>query len=314
MVGDADANAGLFEISGGSLTTRVGAVIGPTGTFSVVGSAATSIGIGSNGTVDGWWIQKSGGVLRTGLDSGGVTSLLIDDVDDDGAGMQGNAVFESGSTLDPYDAGGANNAWTTVMNWEGTLTDSGLALSSAATTAGWEMQFVGSELQVRNPTLPDKACLLGDFDLDGDVDLADLDQYNGNIGSAAIGTLEALDLDGDGTVDAGDFATHYTDLVETSNGEIGTFAGDVNLDGTVNVLGDAFPLVGNLNTAATSWSQGDFNADGTVNVLGDAFLLVGNLNKSNVGGAAPSTSSVPEPGSLSLLALVSMGVVARRRR
>lgn len=157
--------------------------------------------------------------------------------------------------------------------------------------------------------------LLGDFDNDGDVDLADLDQYNGNIGQPATGALAELDLDNDGTVGANDFVRHYAELVETSNGQTGTFAGDVNLDGTVNVLGDAFALIGNLNTAVSSWSAGDFNGDGAVNVLGDAFALVGNLNKTNDPGASsPATSAVPEPSSISLLLLGAVGLASRRKR
>lgn len=131
--------------------------------------------------------------------------------------------------------------------------------------------------------------LLGDFDGDGDVDLADLDQYNSNIGAVATGALAALDLDGNGTVDASDFEQHYTDLVETSNGGTGTFAGDINLDGLVNVLGDAFLLVANLGNPATSWSQGDLNASGNVDVLGDAFLLVASLGSDNGGSGTGST-------------------------
>ena len=123
---------------------------------------------------------------------------------------------------------------------------------------------------------------LGDFDADGDVDLLDLDDYNGVLGSPAVGTEAALDLDGNGTVEAADFMQHYETLVETSNGQVGTFAGDLNLDGTVNVLGDAFALVGNLGGAdIVSWAQGDLNADQQVNVLGDAFALVSNLGMSN---------------------------------
>ena len=137
---------------------------------------------------------------------------------------------------------------------------------------------VGGNIGTGDPTV------LGDFDGDGDVDLADLDRYNGNIGAAAVGALVDLDLNGDGTVGANDFALHYTDLVETSNGGKGTFAGDINLDGTVDVLGDAFALIENLNNAATSWAQGDLNADGTVDVLGDAFALIANLGNANGGG------------------------------
>lgn len=122
---------------------------------------------------------------------------------------------------------------------------------------------------------------VGDFDDDGDVDLADLDRYSGNVGADAVGELVPLDLDGDGVVGANDFSRHYGELVETSNGRQGTFAGDVNLDGKVDVLGDAFALVRNLGAASASWSQGDLNADGVVDVLGDAFLLVRNLGNNN---------------------------------
>jgi len=124
---------------------------------------------------------------------------------------------------------------------------------------------------------------VGDFDQDGDVDLADLDQYNTNLGAAANGSLTALDLNRNGTVDQSDFETHYSSLVEISNGSTGTVLGDVDLNGVVNVLGDALILVINLgDNSVTSWGQGDLNADGTVDVLGDALLLVNNL------GAVPA--------------------------
>ena len=70
--------------------------------------------------------------------------------------------------------------------------------------------------------------------------------------------------------------------VETSNGQTGTFFGDFNLDGTVNVLSDAFTLVGNLGNSVSSYADGDANLDGTVDVLGDAFILIGNLGSNNL--------------------------------
>lgn len=138
--------------------------------------------------------------------------------------------------------------------------------------------------------------ILGDFDDNGEVNLSDLDRYVGNIGQDAVGEFEKLDLNGDGTIGADDFAQHYGTMVETSNGGQGTFQGDVNLDGSVDVLGDAFVLVGGLGKSATSWSQGDVNASGSVDVLGDAFALVGNLGNSNVvGNTTVSPDSVPKP-------------------
>jgi len=122
---------------------------------------------------------------------------------------------------------------------------------------------------------------LGDFDGDGNVNLADLDRYIGNLDQPADGDLAPLDLNNNGFVDSVDFQRHYEELVETSNGGQGTFAGDITLDGTVDVLGDALALVQNLGNQVTSWSEGDLNGDGTVNVLGDALLLVINLGNSN---------------------------------
>lgn len=150
---------GTINISSGSLTTRAGITVGGTSTFHVEGTAAT-VGIGSEGSLDGFWDQAAGGILRTGINASGITSILIDDSGDDGAGAQGNVSFAAGSILDPYDAGSAAvNTWQTVMEWEGALTDNGLALSTDAINAGWEKQVVGSELQVRIVPEPSTALL-----------------------------------------------------------------------------------------------------------------------------------------------------------
>lgn len=273
--------AGTVIITGGAFTTRNTATVGVGGTFDVVGSAASQIGIGSAGAnVDGSWTQSGGGVLRSGLDAGGVTPILVDDRDDP-VEVGGNVTFESGSVLEPYDAGGANNAWTTVMAWEGTLTDNGLELSAAADSAGWEMRFEGSQLQVRNLSFPDPMLgTVGDFNGDMVVDCADVDEFIGNLDSAAAVRPE-LDLVVDGVIDSADVAFLVETLVVTSNGEVGTFLGDFNCDGNVNVLGDAFALVAGLGNPATSYVQGDINLDGVINVLGDAFVLVANLGSSN---------------------------------
>ena len=90
-----------------------------------------------------------------------------------------------------------------------------------------------------------------------------------------------MDIDSDGTLTQADVDTHVTTLIETTNGVTGTFLGDLNCDGQVSVLGDAFALVGSLGQSVSSYSDGDLNFDGEVTVLGDAFILVGNLGSSN---------------------------------
>ena len=124
--------------------------------------------------------------------------------------------------------------------------------------------------------------LTGDFDMDGDVDADDIDFYSGQTDNVpATGVLGQLDLNGDGLVTLADHAFHIANLVQTSNGQIGTLNGDVNLDGSVDVLGDAFTLIGNLGSSGVGYADGDLNADGGVNVLNDAFLLIGNLGSTN---------------------------------
>ena len=123
--------------------------------------------------------------------------------------------------------------------------------------------------------------MVGDFDGNGVVDCDDLDGYVGNIGATVTPALAPLDFDGNGTIESSDATSVITTLVETSNGQVGTFAGDLNCDGVVNVLGDAFALIGSLGTSVDTYAQGDINFDGMVDVLGDAFILIGNLNESN---------------------------------
>lgn len=158
----------------------------------------------------------------------------------------------------------------------------GVTLQMGATTGanpGSSATFFFDDVSVT--TLSDSNTVLGDFDGDGDVDGDDVDFYIGQLGQAATGALAQLDLDDDGFVTLDDHNMHVMNLVQTTNGATGAFLGDVNLDGTVDVLSDAFALVAGLGQLATSRAQGDLNADGTVNVLGDAFLLVADLGQSN---------------------------------
>lgn len=123
--------------------------------------------------------------------------------------------------------------------------------------------------------------VLGDFDEDGDVDADDIDFYSGNIGIAASGILAQLDLVEDGLITLADHDTHIMTLVETSNGQTGAIIADIDLDGDVDVLGDAFALIENLGSLSGGYANGDLNADQMVDVLGDAFRLVDNLGQTN---------------------------------
>ena len=123
--------------------------------------------------------------------------------------------------------------------------------------------------------------LMGDFSGDDVVDCDDLSSYIGNLSSPATGDLAPLDLDNNTVIEQADVDLHIATLVQTENGNVGSFIADFDCSGTVDALGDASILVGNSGTDVSSYSDGDATFDGTVNVLGDAFVLVGNLGMSN---------------------------------
>ena len=111
---------------------------------------------------------------------------------------------------------------------------------------------------------------LGDLDGSGAISGPDVDLLYAAYGAIPANDLE-LDLDSDGEVGDSD----RDRLIERI---AGTRLGDLNFDGSVNVLGDAFALVDSLGAATeVTYARGDINGDGAVNVLGDAFILINNL-------------------------------------
>ena len=102
-----------------------------------------------------------------------------------------------------------------------------------------------------------------------------------------------------------------------------TFAGDANLSGSINAS-DYTAIDNGFNSHLSGWSNGDFNYDGVVN--GDDYSLIDNAFNTQGGvtfasaSAGPteqiaaSSSAVPEPGSLSLLAMGAAAALGRRRR
>lgn len=139
---------GTFEISGGLLKTRTGVCLGSAdgtgvGTFSVLGSGASRIGIGSQSNGDGAWTQHAGSVLRVGVDVHGTTKITVDDAE----GGDGTfVVFENGALLDVdyYDGGHGGGTWTIMEVENGTITDNGLAFAPGVDTATWSFAIDNS--------------------------------------------------------------------------------------------------------------------------------------------------------------------------
>ncbi len=159
---------------------------------------------------------------------------------------------------------------------------------------------------------------VGDFNADGVVDASDIDFYSSSVGltDQEFGYDIRLDFDADGTIELEDHNFHVNNHVETSNGATGALLGDVNLDGTVDVLGDASILIGSLNAPGPHrFATGDLNADRRVDVLGDAAILVGNLGQNtNPAASRPAAVAVPEPSGVVLLIAAAIGIGATRCR
>ena len=140
-----NGGSGTFEISGGSLATRMGVHLGSAdssgvGTFRVLGSSATGVGIGSLNSGDGSWRQKSGSFLDVGVDHGGVAKILVDDVDTNDNQF---VTFEQGALLDVdyYNSFAYGGTWTVLELENGDITDNGLVFAAGVDTNTWSFDI-----------------------------------------------------------------------------------------------------------------------------------------------------------------------------
>ena len=193
-------------------------------------------------------------------------------------GVDGFEVRVGGSLIEDDFIDGSNNG-AGLGGLENLLITAGTQITFTGTgdDSTTDFRIVTLEVQVVAET-----SILGDFDQDDDVDVDDIDFYIGNLGTEATGELAQLDLIEDGTITIADLNFHITTLAETSNGVQGALLGDLDLNGQVDVLGDAFALIANLGSnGEISYGLGNINGDLMVDVLNDAFLLVGNLGLNN---------------------------------
>lgn len=134
----------------------------------------------------------------------------------------------------------------------------------------------------------------GDFDGDGALGCADIDELVQNVANAT-GDL-TFDVNSDGLVDAGDVDFWISSL-------FGTLPADANLDGVVDGS-DFIAWSVNKFQAGGGWCGGDFGANGFVD---GEDLLIWNNNKFTI---ADGVHAVPEPSSVFL---ILCGLILGRR-
>ena len=184
----------------------------------------------------------------------------------------------------------------------GPFADTDFSAASLPAGLSWDVSYTADSIFL---SVTGTAGLLGDFNQDGVLDAADIDELTRQ--SASGDNNLNYDVNADNLVNDGDVTVWAKDLFKT-------WIGDANLDGEFN-SGDLVVVLsaGDYETGnAAVWSSGDFNGDG----LADSSDLVAALSDGGYElGPVAAVSAVPEPntGVLLLLALTIAGYCHRRR-
>lgn len=143
----------------------------------------------------------------------------------------------------------------------------------------------------------------GDFDNNGQLDVADLDALTAEIGAGT--NTAAFDVNADGNVNQADLNFWVKDLKKT-------WIGDSNLDGEFN--SSDFVQVftaGKFETgAASTWGDGDWNGDGKF----DSSDFVSAFTDGGFEQGPVATQTVPEPSAVALLVIGFACLMSRSRR
>ena len=253
-------------------------------------------------------VNDTGGQIVT---SGGATTTIFDDVEHNGDEIRTSSdsrtvIFGQASGAGPYTGAGTVYFEGDLRpgNSPGTVTfDGDVVLGTTSTT------------QIELGETSDQLLVDGNASIDGDLNVELLGGFTPDHGDqfpvitagtrdGEFDTIEGIQVAADLTLaPIYDYADHIGLML------IAAAPGDANFDGIVDVA-DLGILGANFNAADMQWNTGDFNLDSMTDVA-DLGILGANWSASQTTGNG--SALVPEPATLSLLA-VSVLMVGRRRR
>jgi hypothetical protein len=306
----ATATAGplpVLRISAGGLRLAgnlvIGSATGGTGSVTLSGGGLVVAGTVTSGSASSGLFAVTGGTLAAGaIDLGRLRS---------GTGASTGVLRIDAATLSPGDRGTAGR--TTVTGSVEFATGS-LAIDLGGASAATVFQS-GSAAH-------DRLEASGAVDLGATrLSLATVDGYTPawlaphTVVAAASLVGQFSSIDGLDLGDGRRLAVTYT-----GSSAVATVAaaGDVNLDGAIDILdASVFSSAGTFDAGRlATWADGDFNGDGLADILDAADLATGGLyDEGPYAGSAGQVSAVPEPVvPAAALAMVAAGVAATRSR
>ena len=304
----------------GSLTVNSGTALAVNGTIASTSVAVTSGGeLQGSGTITSPVVTLTGGKITPGtLGTAGTIHVT------------GNVTLDHASVLNydlatPGVAGGTTNDLIDItggLSLDGTLNISGLAPFAVGTYRlfNYTTTLTGAGLTIG--LIPDNTLYYTvDTRTTGQVNLDVSPYMPGDTDHSGGTTLNSLDIDA--ILQHFGYAATSQWKVYPDNNPVGqedvsyelnhyfhTTYGDANLDPNHRVDFLDFQVLLDNWGGSGGWAAGDFNGDGTVDFLDFQKIL----DYWNPGGWTIAASQVPEPATLSLLALGGLALLRRSRK